>query len=151
MNMPEYPGLLIAIARRRIKQAVLRRVASHRLAPQQFWTLIELREHPGTSLTALAQRVRIDAPTASRVLTALSRRELVRTRPDPRDRRRTQLYLSPAGERLARGLAPIADEVRGAIVEGMTPAELEMLAQGLRQVIDNLDRLEARSSQRRTS
>ncbi len=143
--MQEYPGLLIAIARRRIKQAVLRRVAGHRLAPQQFWMLMAVRERPGTTLTEVAQRMRIDPPTASRVLTALNRRGLVRPRPDAGDRRRSLVFLTPAGERLSQGLAPIADEVRDAIVDGMSPAEVDALAQGLKQVISNLDRFEARA------
>ena len=40
--MQDYVGLLIAIARRRIKQVVLSRVVRHRLSSGQFWILIGL-------------------------------------------------------------------------------------------------------------
>ncbi len=148
--MQDYVGLLIAIARRRIKQAVLRRVVRHRLAPQQFWILIALSENPGVSQSELAERVRIDAPTASRVMTALSRRELVRMELDPRDRRRSRLFLTGAGERLARELAAVAQDVRAAVVEDMSDADVETLRRGLKKVISNMDRFEARASRRRT-
>jgi DNA-binding MarR family transcriptional regulator len=149
--MQEYVGLLIAIARRRIKQAVLRRVARHRLAPQQFWILIALSETPGVSQSELAEQVHIDAPTASRIITALSGRELVRIELDPRDRRRSRLFLTGAGERLARELATLAQSVRAAVVDDMSEAEVEALRRGLRKVICNMDRFEARASRRRTT
>jgi DNA-binding MarR family transcriptional regulator len=146
--MQEYVGLLIAAARRRIKQAVLARAGHHDLSAQQFWFLIALREHPGMSQVELAQRVRADAPTASRSLAGLRRRRLVRSVPDPRDRRRGRVSLTAAGERLADELSEIALEIRAAVVEGMSPAEVEALRKGLRRVIQNLDRLEAREGSR---
>ncbi len=136
-------GLLIASARSRIKQAVLARAAEHHLAVQQFWLVITLRERPGVSQAELAAMVRSDAPTTSRVLSRLTRRRLVRAEPAP-DSRRRRLFLTAAGERLASHLSGTADEIRAAIVDGMTDAEQEALRAGLRRVIANLDRLESR-------
>jgi MarR family transcriptional regulator for hemolysin len=131
-------GLLIASARRRLKQVVLARAAGHQLAVQQFWFLVTLREHPGLSQADLAVRARTDAPTTSRVLAGLIRRRLVRTLADPDDRRRARLYLTSSGERLAAELSTAAQEIRAAVIAGMTEAELETLRRGLRRVIDNL-------------
>ncbi len=147
----EYVGLLVEIARRRIKQAVLGRVAGLRLAPRQFWLLVTLHERPGISQGELADRARVDAPTASRLVATLERRRLVRVDADPSDRRRTILSLTAAGERLARDLAAVAQEVRAAVVDGMGETEVEGLRRGLRKVIDNMDRFEARTEARRTS
>jgi len=146
--MQESVWLLIASARRRIKQAVLARTAAHRLAVQQFWFLVALRERPGISQVELAERVRSDAPTTSRVVASLTRRRLVRTDPDPHDRRRARLALTPEGRRLAEELSSTAQEIRAAVIHGMTEAELDALRHGLRRVIANLDRLEARPSRR---
>lgn len=145
----EYVGLLIASARRRIKQAVLARAAPHGLASQQFWFLIAMAERPGISQVELAERVRADPPTVSRVVFGLTQRRLVRASPHPDDRRRTRLVLTAAGERLAAELADAAAEVRAAIVDGMTEAELGALRRGLRHVIANLDRLEVHSARQR--
>jgi DNA-binding MarR family transcriptional regulator len=138
----EYPGHLIAVARRRIKQAVLARAAVHGLSTQQFWTVVALLELSGQSQGELAERLRVDAPTASRVLAALVKRRLVRSEPDPLDRRRTRPVLTRTGEELARALAKSAEEIRAAVVEGMTPAEVDGLRRGLRKVIANLERLD---------
>lgn len=142
--MQQYPGLLIAAARHRIKQVVLAQVSQHRLTSQQFWMLIALRESPGLSQAELAARVRADAPTVSRTVSGLLERGLLRSEPDPDDRRRSRMYLSARGERLAQELASVARDVRAALVDGMDEDEVAALRQGLQRVIANLDRYQAR-------
>jgi len=142
--MQQYPGLLIAAARHRIKQVVLAQVAQHHLTSQQFWMLIALRESPGLSQSELAARVRADAPTVSRTVAGLLERGLLRSEPDPDDRRRSRMYLSARGERLARELSAVARDVRAALVDGMDEDEVAALRRGLQRVIANLDRYQAR-------
>ena len=144
--MQEYVGLLIAAARRRIKQAVLARVSQHRLKPHEFWILVALTENPGISQSALAQRIRADAPSVSRTLAALASRRLVRTEFDPEDRRRTRVFVTVAGERLCQDLIPLARQLRSAIEAGLTATELAALRSGLRRVIENLESLDAGAS-----
>lgn len=145
LQMQEYPGLLIAVARRRIKQAVLVRAAPHGLSTQQFWVLVHLHERAGLSQRDLATRMDIDAPTASRVLGALIARRLVRAEDDPDDRRRSRLRLTATGRELARTLAGDAAEIRRGAVAGMTSPEVDALRRGLRKVIDNMGKLSAGS------
>ncbi len=140
LHMQEPLGLLIAAARSRIKQVVLARVAAYGLTPQQFWTLVALREHPGISQAGLAERVRADAPTVSRTLGALLDRGLVRSEPDPDDRRRSRVLLTRAGERLADEVSTVAQEVRAVVVDGMTGAEEAAVRRALKRIIANLDR-----------
>jgi MarR family transcriptional regulator, transcriptional regulator for hemolysin len=132
-------GLLLAAARRRNKQVVGERARPFGLSPQQFWSLIVLHERNGLSLRDLAERHRMDEPTASRVMAALTRRGLVSCETDPGDRRRCRLRLTDDGEALARQLRPLAQEVRRALVRGFTPAEREMLAAMLLRLIANMD------------
>ncbi|HEY6098022.1 MAG TPA: MarR family transcriptional regulator [Anaeromyxobacter sp.] len=146
LRTQEYPGLLIAIARRRIKQAVLGRAARHGLSPQQFWLVVALHERRVASQAELAEHMHVDAPTASRVVAALARRRLVRVEEDPSDRRRARLHLTRAGEEIARELARIAGEIRAAVVDGMSPAEVEGLRRGLRKIIANMERLDGRAA-----
>jgi len=136
------PGLLIAAARRRIKQAVLERVAGHRLTAQQFWLVVAIHEAPGISQAELAARTRADAPSVSRAVAGLAARGLVRAEDDPGDRRRSRSRLTPAGRKLARALLPVARELRAAMVAGMTPAEVVALCDALQRLIANLDRLD---------
>jgi DNA-binding MarR family transcriptional regulator len=135
-------GLLIGAARRSIKQVVGRRVGRYRLTPQQFWLLLAIQEGRAPSLGALADRLRGDQPTASRIVAALVRRKLVRVSVDPADRRRMLLTCTPAGDALRAPLAKVAAEIRGAVVAGMDDAEQEAIRAGLRKVIENMDRLD---------
>jgi len=138
----EHIGLLIAAARRRIKQAVGRRVRGYDLTTQQFWVLVSIYEHPGFSLGELAAHIRMDTPTASRVVFALMNRKLVEVRDDAADRRRARLHLKPAGAALAKELHPLAIATRAALVQGLSAAEQAALRMSLRKIIANMDRLQ---------
>jgi len=134
-------GLLIAAARRRMKRAVQVRVAPHGLSPQQFWVLIHIDEAEGPSLGEVAARLRLDAPTASRAVTQLLRRKLVKAEGDRGDRRRVRLWLTPQGRERIAVLRRVAADLRSATVHGLTRDEEEDLRQLLRKLIANLDTL----------
>lgn len=136
-------GRLIGQARRRIKQAVGRRVSPHGLSPQQFWVLVNLYEGDEPSLSALCERLRMDPPTASRVVAVLARRRLLSPMADPKDRRRTRLRLTRQGRELAQRLRPLAVEVRAAVERDLTPAEALELRRLLRKVIASVERYDA--------
>jgi len=82
-------GLLIAAARRRIKQVVGIQARRYHLTAQQFWVLVAVYEHPNVPLHTLAARLHIDDPTASRIVFSLVRRQPLQSKIDPCDRRRT--------------------------------------------------------------
>jgi DNA-binding MarR family transcriptional regulator len=136
-------GRLIAVARRRLKQAVGRRVAFLGLSAQQFWVLVFLDEADEPALGAVCNALRVDAPTASRIVAALSRRGLVRAVQDPTDRRRTRLKLSGEGRDLARRLQPMATEFRAAVERGLSQREALELRRLLNKVISGIDRYDA--------
>ena len=136
----ENVGLLIAAARRSIKQAVGELARPYHLSAQRFWLMLRICEEEGLSLSELAARHRIDEPTASRIVSALAQRGLVRIADDPEDRRRSRLLLTEAGRSVAEQLRPLADELREATVEGLSAAERRMLAATLRRVVDNVER-----------
>jgi DNA-binding MarR family transcriptional regulator len=146
LRRQEYPGFLIALARRRLKLAALAHAGRHGLSHQQFWVLVALHEQRATSQAELAERLHVDAPTASRVIATLARRRLVRVEQDREDRRRARLHLTRAGEALARDLAAAASEIRAALVDGLTEEELDGLRRGLHRIISNLEALEQRAS-----
>ena len=145
LSSAEPIGLLIAVARRRIKQAVGSRVRELGLSPQQFWVLVAVDEVEGGSISDVAERQRMDQPTASRVVAALVRRKLVRLEADPVDGRRWRLRLAERGVDLRGTLRQLAAEIRGAQAQGLTAAEKETLRSLLRKVIGNMDQLENRT------
>jgi DNA-binding MarR family transcriptional regulator len=135
---------LIGLARRRLRQVVGRRVARFELSPQQFWALVFLGSVEGPALSGLCERMGMDAPTASRIVSALVRRGLVSAREVPDDRRLTRLHLTARGKTLARELQPLADEFRGVVERDLGRAEGEELRRLLKKVIGSLDRYQAR-------
>jgi DNA-binding MarR family transcriptional regulator len=144
----EHVGALLAAVRRRMRQVVRAEAGGHRLSPQQFWCLVGIGEAGPLSLGALADRLRMDQPTASRVVASLTKRRLVRMAEDPGDRRRLLLDTTPEGQELASRIRPIARELRDTIVAGFDPAELDALRAALQRIVGNLDRYEARRSRR---
>ena len=136
----EHMGFLIAAARRRINQAVASRLRHYRLGPRQFWILVTVYEHPGFSLKELAAHLRMDDPTASRVVYALRRRALLEVRDDREDRRRSRVHLGPRSRRLGKELHALATAIRGAVIAGIGASEQRRLRVALHKVIANMDR-----------
>ncbi|MCE9637993.1 MAG: MarR family winged helix-turn-helix transcriptional regulator [Planctomycetes bacterium] len=137
---PEPVGLLIGAARRRLRQASVRAARRFGLPPQQFWVLVIVLESDGPSLRALAARTRMDAPTTSRTVASLVRRKLVRVEDDPADGRRSRIVPTAAALRRQGDLAAAAESLRSATIAGFSSAEADLLRDGLRRVIDNLER-----------
>jgi DNA-binding MarR family transcriptional regulator len=138
----EHVGLLIAVVRRRIRQALASHVRRYRLTAQQFWVLVAIHEHPGLSLGELAARLRMDKPTASRVVFALMNRKLVQVRGDAADRRRALLHLEARAAALGNELLALATGIRAAAVQGLSAAQRNTLRALLRKIIANMDRFE---------
>lgn len=134
-------GLLIGVARRTLKQAVLRKARPLRLTPPQFWFLNAAHRMPNATLGEIARSQQLDAPTASRLADSLATRGYVRLAPDPRDRRALRVSLTANGAKIAARIAPLATTVRSAVVQGMTEAEQAALRRALRKVIRNLEEL----------
>jgi DNA-binding MarR family transcriptional regulator len=132
-------GLLVAAARRSLKQAVLRHSRPLRLTPTQFWFLNAARELPDASLGDLARRQKMDAPTVSRIAEGLVKRGLLRVIADKADRRISHVVLTAAGTKLAERIAPLAATLRKAGTQNMSERELSALRASLRKFTENLD------------
>ena len=139
-------GLLIGAVRRRIRQAVGSHVRRYHLTTQQFWVLVAIHEHPGFSLGQLARHLRMDEPTASRVVATLMKRKLVQVKGDAADRRRACIHLKAPGAALGKELRELVTAVRAAVVQGLSAAEQAALRASLRKIIANMDRLQDRNA-----
>ncbi len=138
----EHIGLLIAAVWRRIRQAPGSHLRRYDLTIQQFWVLVAIYEHPGFSLGELAAHLRMDKPTASRVVFALMSRKLVQVRGDAADRRRARIHLEASGMALGKDLHELATAVRAAVVRGLNSSELAALRVFLRKIIANMERFQ---------
>ena len=126
--------LRLAVARtaRRLRQE-----AGGGLSPSLSAALASIDRHGPLTPSELAARERIQRPTATRIVDRLVAEGLVARTPDPEDRRRLQLAVTPAGRAtlraarrrktalLARGLDGLGSEDRAtleraaALLEGL--------------------------------
>jgi DNA-binding MarR family transcriptional regulator len=70
---------------------------------------------------------------------ALQRRNLIERQPDPTDRRRHAVALTPAGRAALDDLRRAGDEVEEQLLDCLTPTERGALHQTLRKLLAALD------------
>ncbi|NGM46579.1 winged helix-turn-helix transcriptional regulator [Rhodobacter sp. SGA-6-6] len=116
---------------------LLRRVTQRHLAifareiPQvtttQFALLARLAELGPQSQNALGRETAMDAATVKGVVDRLVRQGLVATAPDPADRRRRTVALTPEGRALFDRLAPVALQVSALTLEPLEDKDAALL------------------------
>ncbi len=85
------------------------------------------------SLSELAEAVRVDAPYATLIVDSLEERGLVERRPDPADRRRKLVALTPEGKEAAQRVLRIKREPPPGFAN-LTAAELDTLEELMRRL-----------------
>ncbi|HUN37481.1 MAG TPA: MarR family transcriptional regulator [Trebonia sp.] len=95
-------------------------------------SLMWLAEGP-MSLSGLAEAVGVDAPYATLIVDSLEERGLVERQPDPADRRRKLVTLTPAGNEAIGKLLRIERDPPPGFAR-LSPSELETLESLLRRI-----------------
>lgn len=118
-------------------------IYDHHLAPfdltvTQFGLLAQLRGAPGVGVSALAEKMIMDATTLSRNLRPLERRGLVAAKTDREDGRVRKLELTAAGRTtLDHALAGWRAAQRQ-VEQALGPAEMKALGAALDRALDQL-------------
>ena len=124
------------LLRKRLEQRA--RAAGIGLTRAQWQTLAYLARSEGMNQASLAQLLDIEPITLVRLIDRLEAIGLVERRPDPRDRRQRNLYLTEkAWPELAR-IKALGAEVREEALAGLGQPERERLMDALAQVKVNL-------------
>ncbi|MFT4259319.1 MarR family winged helix-turn-helix transcriptional regulator [Microbacterium sp.] len=99
------------------------------LSDGQFAVLMTLRLHGRRTITALADRERVTAPSMTSLINGLEEQGLVTRTPDATDRRRVQVDITDAGgDIVERTIARRDDELSTAMRElELTDAEVQTL------------------------
>lgn len=98
------------------------------LGGAQVWALSVVRDHPGIGVGGIAKAMDIHQSTASNLVKALQRREMISLTKAGDDRRAVQLQILPAGRM-------VLDQVSGPF-EGVLPLALGKLPQPTLQRLD---------------
>lgn len=124
---------------RRVQQRATSIFAEHigdgQVTPTQWAALTMLKDRGALSQNQLGRLTNMDPATTQGVVLRLADRKLLDRRPDPADRRRTNVSLTPAGQALVAGLAGNAADINERILEKLSPAERRMLAQLLNKLM----------------
>ncbi|MCB4770144.1 MarR family transcriptional regulator [Ancylobacter sp. Lp-2] len=79
----------------------------------------------GVRQVTLAAYVGIEGPSLVRLLDQLAASDLIERRDDPTDRRAKTIWLTEAGEELASRIEDVLVDVRGQVLTGIDPSDLE--------------------------
>lgn len=127
------------VFRRRFEEIAKR----HDLTLPQWRVLKELSRGEGLPQVALAAAVDADPMTLSGILDRLQKRGLVRREQAPNDSRAKIVRLTSDGEALFRAAKVLGTELYQTAIEGMSPTELAVLAEGLVRMRNNLNGVQA--------
>jgi MarR family transcriptional regulator for hemolysin len=87
----------------------------------------------------IAKRLRIEGPTMTRMVDALSADGLVERRQAPHDRRSNFLTLTDQGEDVLERIFAVAEPLRGRLLAGLSPEQVEQMNQVLGTLLTRLD------------
>lgn len=106
------------------------------------WRLIALlAAHGAMSPSRLSERAHLERPRTSRHITELAARGLIRRVPDPQDRRRAEVELTPAGQRLYDELFPQSVRFNCEVLSVLSRAELEGFERAMAKLTENAERI----------
>ncbi|MFO1322382.1 MAG: MarR family transcriptional regulator [Burkholderiales bacterium] len=117
------PGFLIRRAHQIAVALFMEEAAAFETTPVQFGLLSALIDAPGMDQVTLAERVALDVATAGSALGRLESKGLVRRDPDPGDRRRRLVRVTPEGARLAASMRRAAERAQGRMLARLPSSE----------------------------
>lgn len=109
------------------------------LTPTQFGALTMVRRWGPVSQIDLARSLGFDRSTTALVVRLLEERRLIARSPNPDDRRKFALTLTPAGRRLLEASQTAAEEARLALLEPFSKAEAAEFLRLLRRFNEAFD------------
>lgn len=105
-----------------------------------WFTLRVLWERDGLAQREIGAELDLGQPAVVSVLDTLERRGLIERRRNVADRRKVNIYLTPAGLELRELLSPVANEVNRVAISQLDRDEVVMLWRLLDRITDALDK-----------
>lgn len=114
-----------------------RRAQHLNLTRTQWRALSILRRHPGIRQNHMAEMLEVEPITLVRLLDRMEKAGWIERRPDPKDRRANQIYLTEKVEDIVKDMRAIALNVRRNALEGFTQEEHSILISYLKRIKTN--------------
>ena len=97
--------------------------------------LATVAEREPVSQAELGRILKVDPKDMSAIVNDLHQRGLIVRNPDPADRRKNAISLSPAGTRLLRRTAKLGEQANADLTAALTPDEREQLITLLTRIV----------------
>jgi DNA-binding MarR family transcriptional regulator len=133
--LDEQVGHLIRRAHQRASATFNSVLTDHQLTPTQFFAMARLQEKGQLSQNLLGRLSAMDPATIQGVIRRLYDRGYIERLPDPKDRRRMVLRLTPAGEALVEKLLDQVDAAGRRILAPLEPDEQEQFRSLLKRIV----------------
>ena len=104
----------------------------------QEMTLLQLWIEEGLPQTQLAASMRVEPPTATKMLQRMEQAGFIERRPDLEDARVSRVYLTESGRSLEQPVLDVWKELEAQTVAGLSATEQALLHRLLLQVSANL-------------
>ncbi|MEM9579751.1 MAG: MarR family transcriptional regulator [Pseudomonadota bacterium] len=127
-------GYLLRLASQR-HAVIFQKLVTAGLTPTQFSTLIRVWEQGAVSQNRLGRLAAMDVATIKGVVDRLRKKELVRSEPDPNDKRRTTIFLTDKGNALVSTLMQDGKRITEETLKPLSPAEQKTFLSLLEKLI----------------
>lgn len=125
-RLGEQVGYLLRLASQR-HGVIFQKLMSHGLTPTQFSTMIRVAEHGEVSQNHLGRLAAMDVATIKGVVDRLKSKGLVASKPDPNDKRRSNISLTSEGQAIIDTLIRDGHAITEETLAPLDPSEQETL------------------------
>ena len=129
---------LVRDARRGLSRCLQMRLVEHGVASGHWTFLRILWVREGLTQRELSELAGVMEPTAFAALHAMEKLGYITRQRRPDNRKNIYVYLTDEGRAMRDKLVPLAEEINGLAVEGLTPEEVAIIRKGLHLMIQNL-------------
>lgn len=132
-RLSQQAGYLLRLASQR-HATIFQKHISEDLTPTQFTTLIRIAEHGQASQNHLGRLAAMDVATVKGVVDRLRDKGLVKSTPDPTDKRRSNISLTYKGAEIVDTLIQDGLRISEETLQPLSPAEQLTLLELLRKL-----------------
>ena len=105
---------------------------------QQFY-VEDLYDHPGASAQEMAQCIRVDKATLTKVIKKLLALDYIKVTADEKDKRVKRLYLTEKALPAARRIKEIHNSFYQTVCTGLSPETVHLTEETLAQMVENVN------------
>jgi DNA-binding MarR family transcriptional regulator len=108
------------------------------LTPEQWVIMDLLNACNGLSQSDLAEQSFKDAPSISRIIDTLAKKNYVERKASKNDRRKFEIFLTEEGQKTVQNITPIVNELRNKSWENLSNEDYDQFLRIINQVFENM-------------